>query len=350
MIKCPLDVRMSFARNTQAAMRWAAGPTISSRFSFPSVPTFTGSEMGIIGDDSLSTKKIIMGIIAIIVVILLVLIVIHYTVTPIFKIKKDGTGIIPVPGMTADDGVIYWQNSPSHNYLDDKETILEKATGYTVQMDLYFNDINQDKNSSKPRPIFLRYNPAGVLRNPVDFSLGIFMAPDINDIHVIVRTSKEDSQIIVVKNIPAKTVIRLGVIVGDNYFEAYRNGELVASRTFSNGIRAGAIGRIWGSPGSPIPDAVGDLIETKKTQAKKKDAARADGTGLKDMFKTATDEILQCNENSGTGLLGGLMNLHVWARTISPGEMKYATPSLPDKSAFVATKQTLLDKIISRFT
>ena len=331
---------MSFARNTQAAMKAFVSP-YKPTFSLPTLTSnsYKISEI----DNGSNTKRIIMGIVASIIIIMLVLVVIHYTVTPIFKIKKDGTGIIPVPGMTADDGEIYWENTPSHGVLEERDTILERSTGYTMQMDLYFDDINQDRNSTILRPLFLRYNPAGVLRNPVDYSMGVFLAPNLNDIHVIIRTSKEDSQLIVIKNIPAKVVIRIGVIVGDNYFEAYRDGELVASRTFSNGIRAGAIGRLWGSPGSPIPDAVVDLTEKRKETAKKVDAVKADN--VKDMFKTATDDILQCNASSGSGSVGGLMNLHIWKRTITPGEMKNASPALPDKSAFVGQKKNIMKQI-----
>jgi hypothetical protein len=330
---------MSFARNTQAAMKAFGKPAFSA-------PTFSSNSYKFNDIESgSSTKRIIMGLVATIIIILMVLVIIHYTVTPIFKIKKDGTGIIPIPGMSADDGAIYWENSPSHGVLEEKDTILERATGYSIQMDICLDDINQDRNATIPRPLFLRYNPAGILRNPVDFSMGIFLAPNVNDIHVIVRNSKEDSQIIVIKNIPAKVVIRIGVIVGDNYFEAYRDGELVSSRTFSNGIRSGSIGRIWGSPGSPIPDAVVDEIEKRKELAKKADAVKADSKTAKDMFKTATDDILQCNANSGGGALGGLMNLHVWTRTISPGEMKNASPAKPDMSAFTGKKKNIVKQI-----
>jgi hypothetical protein len=329
---------MSFARNTQAAMK-ATG--ITTPFSMPkfdySTPILSSTEEG------LNFKRIAMGIIAVGVIVMLLLVVIHYTVTPIFKIKKDGTGMIPVPGMTADDGQIYWENTPMHGVLEEKATILERPTGYSVQMDIYFDDINQDRNEKTPRPLFLRYNPAGVLRHPVDYSLGIFLAPSVNDIHVIVRTSAQNSQLIVMKNIPAKVPIRIGVTVGDNYFEAYRDGELVSSRTFSQGIRAGAIGRLWGSPGNPIPDAVIDLTAQAKEDAKKRDTDK----GMKDVFKTATDDLLQCNQNSGSGTFGALMNLHVWNRIISPGEMKNASPSKPDKSVFIPEKKKTLLSFIA---
>ncbi len=327
---------MSFARNTQAAMK-AAGVTSSF-----SLPKFSYNTPILSSEEGLNFKRIAMGVIAVGLIIVLVLVVIHYTVTPIFKIKKDGSGIIPVPGMTADDGKIYWENTPMHGVLEEKATILERATGYTVQMDIYFDDINQDRDPKIPRPLFLRYNPAGVVRQPVDYSLGIFLAPDINDIHVIVKTSAKDSQIIVMKNIPAKVPIRIGVTVGDNYFEAYRDGELVSSRTFAS-IRAGSIGRLWGSPGTPIPDAVVDLTEKAKEEAKKKDAA----SNVKDLFKTATEDLLQCNQTTGSGSFGALMNLHIWNRVISPGEMKNATPSRPDVSVFTPKKKKNLLSFIA---
>ncbi len=315
----------------------AAG--VSTSFSLPKLSSYNTP---FAAEEGLNFKRIGMGVIAVVVVTLLVLVVIHYTVTPIFKIKKDGTGIIPVPGMTADDGKIYWENTPMHGVLEEKATILERATGYTVQMDIYFDDINQDRDPKIPRPLFLRYNPAGVVRQPVDFSLGIFLAPDINDIHVIVKTSAKDSQIIVMKNIPAKVPIRIGVTVGDNYFEAYRDGELVSSRTFS-AIRAGSIGRLWGSPGTPIPDAVVDVTEKLKEDAKKRDAV----SNMKDVFKTVTEDLAQCNQTSGSGTFGALMNLHIWNRVISPGEMKNATPSRPDASVFTPKKKTNLLSFIA---
>lgn len=348
---------MSFAKLTKNAMR---GVDTS-----PSITSFS-STSPTISDEGFNFKKIAMGLIAVVIIVMLILIVVHYTITPIFKIKKDGTGYIPVPGMKSDDGEIYWKESPNHGYLEEKDTILDVVTGCTFQMDIYLDDVNADINETDPRPLFLRYNPVGNLK-PIDFSMGVFLAPKINDIHVIVRTSTQNSQIIVIKNLPPKTVVRIGVILGDNYYEAYKNGELVASRTFTNGIRAGAVGRLWGSPGTPVP---GIQSTTTTAAAPPTTSRKAKGTpgfdepdtsafteGFQDSAMgqlqatvgAAASDALKCNQIQGTGSLGGLMNLHIWNRILSPGELKFASPALPDKTLFTEGKESTFQTYLNKF-
>lgn len=347
---------MSFAKLTKNAMR-GVGPSPSLTFS-SSTPTYS--------NEGYDFKKIAMGLVAGVVIVMLILIVVHYTVTPIFKIKKDGTGIIPVPGMKSDDGEIYWKESPNHGYLEEKDTNLEVVTGCTFQMDIYLDDVNADINETDPRPLFLRYNPVGNLK-PIDFSMGVFLAPKINDIHVIVRTSTQNSQIIVIKNIAPKTVTRIGVILGDNYYEAYKNGELVASRTFTNGIRAGAVGRLWGSPGTPVPGVQATPAPPPATTTTTRVARGTPGfdeqdtsdftegfadTAMGQLQSTvgaAASDALKCNQVQGTGSLGALMNLHIWNRILSPGELKFASPAMPDKTLFTEGKEDTFQTYLNKF-
>ncbi len=371
MIKCHFVDRMSFAKLTKNAMRGA--DTGSSGFGLK-LPSFNSSisTQSYSSNEGFDIKKIMMGIAAVTIITILILIVIHYTVTPIFKIKNDGTGIIPVPGTTKSDGELYWTEGPAHGYLDEaKETILQTPTNFTMQMDIYIDDVNAGRNNKlQNRPIFVRYNPAGTLKDPVDYSLGVFMDSNVNDILVIVRTVKQNSQMIKIKNILPKTVTRLGITVGDNYFEVYRNGELVGSRTFIDGIRAGAVGRLWGSPGNPIPDAPPPTTTTTTTTTTSKtgNVSRdtpgfeiAPSSDFTESFQNQTsgttslqNKVLNtiqdtCNITQGTGALGAVMNLHIWNRILSPGEIKFAKPKMPERSLFTGEKPSFgsyLNKIL----
>ncbi len=363
---------MSFAKLTKNAMAGIGANSSSSAFK---VPTFNSGSTTF-SDGGFDFKRLAMGLVAITVIVMLILIAVHYTITPIFKINRDGTGIIPVPGISRDDGEIYWKNSLAHGYLEETATILGMASGYTLQMDIYIDDVNAGSNTSNERPLFLRYNPTGTL-TPIDYSVGVFLSPNINDMLVNLRTANGNTQTIMLKNVPPKTVIRVGIVVGDNYYEAYRDGELVGSRTFGNGIRAGASGRLWGSPGTTVPgstppppppppavnntlntipglfpdsndtlaEAFTNLIENFTTAGATagatagtpiNNAAAQLGNAITNVINSATQATppAQCNIIQSSGTLGSVMNLHIWNRVLSPGEIKYASPAKPDASLF----------------
>lgn len=246
------------------------------------------------------------SILAVILVILIILIVIHYTITPIFRFTPGGKGFIAVPGITRDDGAVYWEQQYPHGPLLEQDTIfgdMPISKNYTLSIDFYFEDFNQGLNTENVRPLFYRYNPIG---QDTDYSVGMFLDPQVNDIYVQVRTTANDTEVIRLRNVVAKVPIRVGVVVGEQYFEAYRNGELVATRHLRNAPKASA-GVFWADPGATSGPA-----PPKPSNG--------------------------CSSAVPTGPLGGAVNLHLWRRVLSPGELRFSTPSLPKSDIFKAAK------------
>ena len=266
-------------------------------------------------------KKIFMATLIIVLVIIAILIVIHYLITPIFIFKRGGEGYIRVPGIASDDGKLYWEN-PQHGELNESQTVFIGDNGssdYSVQMDVYFDDINAGANPTEKRPIFLRYSSAADDTKPVNYSLGIFLEPMVNDILVQVRTVNKDTEVIKIKNVPSKTPIRLGVVVTNNYFEAYFNGKLVGTRNLRHPIIQ-SVGLLFGSPGAQ--PGVTTITNTV--------------TGLNVNTETKTNTKDNCPSNTSPAITGSaLINLKIWLRAISANEMQYSSPSMPSKKDFV---------------
>jgi hypothetical protein len=261
-------------------------------------------------------------LLAVILVILIILIIVHYTITPIFRFTPGGKGYITVPGITRDDGAIYWEQEYPHGPLDEQDTIFGGqnaiSKNYTLSIDFYFNDLNQGLNSGL-RPLFYRYNPIG---QGIDYSVGIFLDSQVNDILVQVRTVAGDTEVIRLKNVIAKIPIRVGVVVGEQYFEAYRNGQLVATRRLASAPK-GSGGVFWADPGS-APGSSAAMA-----------AAATTSNG--------------CTPVS-SGPLGGAVNLHLWRRVLSPGELKFSTPALPSAELFkTGAKSSFLSQFISPY-
>lgn len=243
------------------------------------------------------------AILLVLLVVLIILIIVHYTITPIFRFTPGGKGFITVPGITRDDGAIYWEQEYPHGPLSEADTIFSGqpaiSKNYTMSIDFYFNDLNHGLNKDNLRPLFYRHNPLG---QGLDYSVGMFLDPQVNDILVQVRTVTGDTEVIRLRNVVAKVPIRVGVVVGEQYFEAYRNGSLVATRRLMSAPKA-AGGEFWADPGA----APGSSMTAPKT----------DG----------------CTPTSA-GPLGGAVNLHLWRRVLSPGELKFSTPALPSADLF----------------
>ena len=247
-------------------------------------------------------------LLAIILVVLIILIVVHYTITPIFRFTPGGKGYITVPGITRDDGAVYWNQEFPHGPLLEQDTIFSGQTAisknYTLSIDFFFDDLNHGINQTNLRPLFYRYNPVG---QQIDYSLGMFLDPQVNDILVQVRTVAGDTEVIRLRNVVAKVPIRVGVVIGEQYFEAYRNGNLVATRRLMAAPK-GATGVFWADPGSAPGCAPGTAASLAPTSN--------DCTSV------------------AAGPLGGAVNLHLWRRVLSPGELKFSTPALPKAELF----------------
>lgn len=245
---------------------------------------------------------VVAPLLLILLAILIVLIVIHYTITPIFK-TRPGKGYIPVPGIRA-NGTLYW-TSPVHDILEERGTPLENMSqNYSLTVDFYFDDLTSGINtSSAQRPLFKRYNPASQ-GTP---NLQMYLEPQVNDLVVKVYTRDSithaiNQNIIKVHNIVAKTPIRIGVIMGANYFEVYKNGLLVGTRTLGSSP-FNSTGIIEANPGTATPSTASALSPSV------------------------------C-PSSTSGPLGYAMNLNVWNRILTPAEMRYAGPAMPTAATF----------------
>ena len=283
------------------------------------VNTYTGYNEGI------DWKKIAMIIFTSLLVVIIVLIVVHYTITPIFKTTQSSKGYIPVPGITLNDGYLYWE-SPLHDDLNESNTILKGDKGdmpVTFQMDVLLNNINFNLNNEKLRPIFLRYNTIKMEgSDEPNYSLGVFMEPHVNDILVQVRTQSKDIEVVRIRNVPGKEPFRLGITIGINYFEVYYNGRLVGTRNLKNPPLQ-SVGYLFGNPGLS-PGKTGTLPAGS--------VGPACPITLSEQFGKLKD--VACSPSGSSNEYGGLMNLYIWQRVLNADEMRYSGPKKPSADDF----------------
>ncbi len=257
-----------------------------------------------------------LGLYALVVTLLIVLIltVVHFTIRPIFRIRSGSNGLITIPGIRpADDGEVYWPTI-SHSTLAETDSIFAgssaSATNYSLAIDLLFNNLNIGTNAdNRSRPVFLRYNnSAGI---PTEkFNLGMFLQPDVNDLDVVLRTSRSDQVKVTLKNVPSKQPIRVGVCVYSTHFEVYRNGLLVGTKKLANPPSTD-IGTIWCSPGYDA--TTGAQVSTPN-----------------------------CSQGSGgESTLGYGINLHLWTRGLQAKEMQFSTPNMPSLNDFLQKADSL---------
>ena len=132
----------------------------------------------------------------------------------------------------------------------------------------------------------------------------------------------------------------------------------MGSRTFIDGMRAGAVGRLWGSPGNPIPDAPAPSTPppppstTAATRTVSRDTPGfevADTGNFQESFQNQAPKDSLCNITQGTGALGAVMNLHIWNRILSPGEIKFASPKMTDRSVFTGQQPNTFANYLNKF-
>ncbi len=265
--------------------------------------------------------------------ILVSLLIIHYTITPIFKFKMSDKGYIPVPGILTDDGEQYWTTT-LHNEINENSTIFKSDKGdssYTVQMDIYLEDLNFNINSNNElRPLFMRYSNMNDGTKPVNYQLGIFLDPQVNDMLVQVRTITKDTEVVKIKNIPSKVPIRIGVVVGQSYFEVYKDGLLVGTRTLRN-PPISSIGYLFGTPGQ----TVGESNKSAGTTGTTSDTSI--GSIAKETVNSITEQLCTPKGKPITGT-NGIINLRVWLRMLGASEIRYASPLMPKASDFAKKK------------
>lgn len=229
----------------------------------------------------------------IMILVILVLIFIHFTIKPIFKIKPDSPGIIslPINALTGEDKV-YWKTKQAISMLDVRTTPLgSSASGsdFSITIDIQIDDAHAYNNL--PRIIFFKGNdliqvdPSKAAQASIgnmisDASLVFSLTRDTNDLHVSIITENNNTEGVLLYNVPLRNPFRIGVIVSDKRLEVYTNGLLARTRSLS-GPPKPVVGYFWPSPTPGIQ----------------------------------------------------LRNLHIWPQAITPGEMRAALPAL-DASQF----------------
>ena len=180
--------------------------------------------------------RILAYILAIIIIILVILLFINFFITPIFKLRPGGPGIIPVPGF--DDGKLFWTTTSPGPILNKDLPIASQIFGYTINLDVFVE--NPQQFSTAPRIFFSRgankkETPSGdtllgVLSN---YNIVAALLPDTNDLIVSVLNKDNNMENIIVPNVLVQQSFRLTMVVMEQALEVYINGKLIKTRTFS---------------------------------------------------------------------------------------------------------------------
>ena len=153
--------------------------------------------------------------IVLVIVLVLLLVLVHFTITPIFKLRGGDKGIIPLPG--SNDSTTFWKTQSDLKPIKDTDTPL----GSLVENWSFILDIQLDNptaNTDRPRVLFTRglqyveptapYNQTDTILtiNP-SFNVCVFLDRLTNDLFVAVQTKSPDTtmptlETIIVPNIP----------------------------------------------------------------------------------------------------------------------------------------------------
>jgi hypothetical protein len=263
-----------------------SGVKVPTAFTSNNTSTNTSTNINIVKS---SFSRIIGYLLAILIIILVILLFINFFITPIFRLKPGGPGIIPVPGF--DDGKLFW-NKTSPGMIENKDIpIANLAFDYTVNLDVFVQ--NPLQFSTSPRVFFTRGgiikpNSSGdTLLNVLDnYNLAAALLPDTNDLIVSVLNVNNNMENVIISNIPVQETFRLTIVVLQQGLEVYINGNLIKTRMFSAPPKS-VLGDIYPSSG----------VEINVTKVR---------------------------------------NLKIWSRILTISEIKQSTPSLSKSNDFGA--------------
>jgi hypothetical protein len=186
---------------------------------------------------SYNWKLILKNTFIVLFVVLIILVLIHFLVTPIFKIKMGGKGFISLP--TKSEGYLLWDNTPSDSLLVNGTPLESVSNNYTISMDVNIEKPNDISN--KYRLLFARVvnsaytsaaDPQTIQEQLGDFNLAIYSEKGTNDVYVTVMDSTHSTKTVVIKNTPVREPFRLVTVIADSYMDVYINGYLSGSTTF----------------------------------------------------------------------------------------------------------------------
>jgi hypothetical protein len=233
--------------------------------------------------------QILAYILAIAVVIIVILLFINYFITPIFRLKPGGPGIIPIPGF--DDGKLFWSNTSPGQIQNKDLPIVSLYYGYTINLDVFVE--NPLQFATTPRIFFSRgairkEKPSGdtILGTLDNYNLVAALLPDTNDLLVSVLNKDNNMENIIVPNIPVQEPFRLTMVVMQQALEVYINGRLLKTRKF--------------------------LAEPKDTKGDIYPASGIESNAIK------------------------VRNLKIWSRILSVSEIRESTPKLSSAKNFGA--------------
>lgn len=227
----------------------------------------------------------------IIVVALIIFIFIHFFITPIFSFHPGAPGIIVIPGF--DDGKLYWEKGNAGQIVNTLTPIEPQCHSYSMIVDMFIQ--NPFQFSTYPRILFSRgaserNNPPkgntiiGVVPN---YNLVIALLPDTTDLIVSVLDATNNSENVILSNIPTQEPFRLGIIIMEKALEVYMNGKLIKTRAFD----------------APPKSVVGDINIASNVESN----------------------------------IAKMRNLKIWNRVLTTSEIRNATPSMSTAKDFDAS-------------
>lgn len=231
-------------------------------------------------------KQSIAYLFGIAIVIFIIMLFIHFFITPIFSTQPGAPGIITLPGL--DKGVLFWNKSSPEKILNSAMPIQNMAFGYSFMIDIFI--VNPHVHfSTRPRILFrrggtLRQTPTGnTLAGMIDnYNIVGALLPDANDLLISVLNTSNNTENIIIPNVPVQEPFRLGVVLMNQAMEVYINGHLMKTRAFTN----------------PPKDVIGDVYPLGDTET----------------------------------TLAKLQNFKVWASILTSPEIRYAKPDMSTAS------------------
>lgn len=187
--------------------------------------------------------------VGLVIILMFLLVLVHQTITPIFKTRPGGKGVISIPG--SDDSVVFWKKPDQLSVVQDTDT----PVGTTQENWSFLLDIQLDNptaNTDQPRILMTRGETLvppkmsygaddTILTIAPNFNVIVYLDRITNDLTVAVQTLDNNQPLlekVVIENIPIRKSIRVGAMVGSRVLEVYVNGWLVRSKIYTKPLRA----------------------------------------------------------------------------------------------------------------
>lgn len=201
------------------------------------VPTYYGITNNSSSKVWLYMKQGLSYLFGIAIVIFIIMLFIHFFITPVFSLQPGAPGIITLPGL--DKGVLFWNKSSPEMIPNNLLPIQNMDFGYSFIMDIFI--VNPHVHfSTHPRILFrrggtLRDTPSGTtLAGIIDnYNIVGALLPDTNDLLISVLNASNNTENVIIPNIPVQEPFRLGVILMNQAMEVYINGHLMKTRAFT---------------------------------------------------------------------------------------------------------------------